>query len=134
MKHSLLMAGCIALCMLSGSNSARAQTQLELNQSAGRDLEAAETRMNEVLARLFKMANGRPKAVAKLEQAQSAWRSYRDAHVKAYWPSDDLGQYGSVYPMCVALEMTRLTNARIADLQNMTPRGEGDVCACPWPE
>jgi uncharacterized protein YecT (DUF1311 family) len=72
--------------------------------------------------------------VAKLKEAQTAWLAFRDAHVRAFWPSDEPRAYGSVHPMCVANELTRLTLARLSELRAMTSRVEGDVCACYWPD
>jgi uncharacterized protein YecT (DUF1311 family) len=129
---SLIGIACTVLGAASG-NSARAQSQLEMNQSAGHELQAAEADMKAILARLFKTAEGRPRSIAKLKQAQSAWEEFRDAHIKAIWPSEEQGAYGSLHPVCTAKEATRLTKARIAELQEMTKRVEGDACGCLWP-
>jgi uncharacterized protein YecT (DUF1311 family) len=133
MVKAVLLIACTVLGAASG-NSARAQNQLEMNQFAGHELQAAEAEMNAILARLFKMAEGRPRSVAKLKQAQSAWEGFRDAHIKAIWPSEEQGAYGSLHPMCAAKEATRLTKARVAELQEMTKRVEGDACGCLWPD
>jgi hypothetical protein len=41
---------------------------------------------------------------------------------------------GTGRPMCVSLQLARLTNARVAELREMTKRIEGDVCGCDWPK
>ena len=115
-------------------DAAGAQTQLEMNQTAERALKAAETAMSNELGRLTKLAARKPSSVAKLQAAQLAWQAFRDAHIKAFWPSEVRGAYGSVHPMCVAQELTRLTNARVAELKQMTTSAQGDVCACQWPD
>ena len=125
---------CIVVCAMTFGSRFEAQTQLEINQSAQRELQRAEAEMNSELTRLFALAAQKPASIAKLKEAQSAWRAFRDAHVKAFWPSDERGAYGSVHPMCVANELTRLTKARVAELRAMTKRVEGDVCACEWPD
>ncbi len=109
-------------------------TQLGMNEAAGRDLQAAETEMAGVLDTLVKQAAGKPGAIATLNKAQTAWKVYRDAQIAAMWPLPEHGQYGSVYPMCVAIVRAKLTNARVAELRAMLERVEGDVCNSEWPE
>jgi len=111
-----------------------AQTQSEYTQSARAELRAAESELNDVLASLIEMAEGNPSSVAKLKQAQAAWEAFRDAHIKAYWPSEEPGWYGSAHPMCVAFELTRLTKARVTELREMTNRTGADLCVCLWPD
>lgn len=125
---------CLVLGVITPANAATAQSQREMNDAAGRELRAVEAEMNAALDRLFKLAEGKPRSVAKLRDAQSAWLAFRDAHIKAYWPSEESGTYGSVHPMCVAHELARLTRARLVELRAMTDRVEGDVCACQWPD
>lgn len=133
MTKVILATVIVVLCAATSTDVGNAQSQLDMNQAAGRELKAAEAEMNAALERLFTLATGKPRSVAKLKQAQAAWLAYRDAHVRAFWPSDEPGAYGSVYPMCVANELTRLTRARSAQLRAMTDRADGDVCACQWP-
>jgi uncharacterized protein YecT (DUF1311 family) len=133
LKRSLTLV-CLVLCTATSGRPLEAQTQLELNRSADRELQAAEAQMNSELRRLFALAAKNPASIEKLKQAQSAWRAFRDAHVKAFWPSDERGAYGSVHPMCVAQELTRLTKERVAELRKMTRSVEGDACACQWPD
>jgi uncharacterized protein YecT (DUF1311 family) len=125
---------CFVLCLAMSGSPFEAQTQLQLNRSAARELQAAEAEMNSELTRLFALASKKPRSIEKLKEAQSAWRAFRDAHVKAFWPSDEQGAYGSVHPMCVAQELARLTKERVAELRKMTRGVEGDVCACQWPD
>jgi uncharacterized protein YecT (DUF1311 family) len=86
-----------------------------------------------VLERLLEAAAGKAEAIAKLDQAQAAWKSYRDAQTDALWPSADRASYGSVHPMCVALARTNLTRTRTAELRAMLEKVEGDVCQPGWP-
>jgi len=125
----------VVLCATTSANLGNVQTQLDMNQAAFRELEAAEAEMNTELEHLFKLAHaaGELGSAAKLEQAQAAWLAYREAHVRALWPSEEPGAYGSVHSMCVAHELTRLTLARLAELRSMTDWVEGDVGACRWP-
>lgn len=133
MLNRLMGMAVLILCVFSSADAVRAQTQFEMNQDAGRELRAAEAEMNKLVDGLVTKAKGKPVSVAKLKAAQSAWLAFRDAHLKAYWPSEEPGLYGTVQPMCEMIEMTRLTKARIAELRAMTSSVEGDVCACNWP-
>ena len=42
---------------------------------------------------------------------QKAWEAYRDAQLKAIYPptDNDIAEYGSAYPMCLATVKKRLT-------------------------
>jgi uncharacterized protein YecT (DUF1311 family) len=71
--------------------------------------------MEGVLSSLRSKASGNPDAMAKLNRAQAAWVAYRDAHIESLWPSKTAqASYGSVHPMCMAIERTKLTTERIA--------------------
>src|SRR5687767_8450472 len=92
----------------SAGRSPRSQSQAELNADAARELRAVEAQMDELLRTLANKATGHPEALAKLNRAQAAWVTYRDAHIDSLWPSDDtLRSYGSVHPMCVLMERTK---------------------------
>jgi hypothetical protein len=49
--------------------------------------------------------------------------------LKAIYPptDNDIAEYGSAYPMCLATVKKRLTEGRIRDLKGLTTT-EGDVC------
>jgi len=110
------------------------QTQSGLNATAGNELKTAEAEMTLLLNRLITRAAGKTDAIAKLTKAQTAWKTYRDSQIEAMWPFPERGQYGSVYPMCVGNELTKLTKARVVELRRMLNPVEGDVCASQWPE
>ncbi len=124
----------IVLCMIGFTNMGNAQTQADLNQRASAELKATEARMNPELERLYRLAAGDPGKVAKLRMAQAAWLGYRDAHIRAFWPSDDPRDYGSVFPMCVANKLTEMTRARLAELRAMTTIRQGNLCSSGWPQ
>ena len=111
------------------------QSQPEMNADAARELRSAESQMQELLSTLTAKAKGHPEALAKLNRAQAAWVTYRDAHLDSLWPSaDTLRSYGSVHPMCVLMERKKLTMQRIAELRLMLKAEEGEVCFGAWPE
>jgi uncharacterized protein YecT (DUF1311 family) len=70
----------------------------------------------------------------KLKTAQKAWIKFRDAQLEARFPSNTQSDkneiYGSVYPMCACIELSKLTEDRIKQLQVwLNGVVEGDVCA-----
>jgi uncharacterized protein YecT (DUF1311 family) len=97
-----------------------ALTQSAMNECAGQDLRAVETRLNNLLKKL---------GIGADDQAQKAWESYRDAQLEAIYPRENIGDYGSVYPMCLAKLRARLVEGRIRDLKALTWSGEGEVCS-----
>ena len=102
------------------SCSQMANTQTDLNQCAGKELQQAEARLAQLLKRLGIDANS---------PEEKAWEAYRDAQLKAIYPpvSDERVEYGSVYPMCWATLKKKLTESRIRDLKALTIV-EGDAC------
>ncbi len=96
-----------------------ALTQLAMNKCAEEDFRAVETRLKALLKKL---------GIGADDQAQKAWESYRDAQLEAIYPRENIGDYGSVYPMCFAILETKLVEGRIRDLKALTTSGEGDVC------
>jgi uncharacterized protein YecT (DUF1311 family) len=102
------------------SCSQTANTQSDLNECAGKELQQAEARLAALLKRLRIDANS---------PEEKAWEAYRDAQLKAiYLPvGNEQVEYGSVYPMCLATLKTKLTESRIRDLKALTT-SEGDAC------
>src|SRR6267143_5485593 len=108
-----------------------AKTQGELRSCADHEAEAADKRLNDVYQLILKEYSTDPAFIAKLESAQRAWLSFRDAELQAVYPHQDkLASYGSVWPMCGLHERTRLTEERTTQLRRWV-KGipEGDVCA-----
>ncbi len=88
------------------SCSQTASTQTDLSQCAGKELQQAEARLAALLKRLGIDANS---------PEEKAWEAYRDAQLKAIYPpvADEQGEYGSVYPMCLAVLKKKLTATRV---------------------
>ena len=57
---------------------ANPQTQLEMNQCAGKEYQAADAVLNQVYQKLVAMLDDEQKA--QLKEAENAWLKYRDAH------------------------------------------------------
>jgi uncharacterized protein YecT (DUF1311 family) len=108
-------------------------TQLEINQSAGSRLEAADAELNRVYREIRRQYLGQPRFLEKLKLAQRAWIRFRDAELEALFPptadGDPMTSYGSIYPMCFAEAKERLTRERTAALRQwLDPVPEGDPC------
>jgi uncharacterized protein YecT (DUF1311 family) len=63
-------------------------------------------------------------------EAQTAWATYRDAHVRAIYPDPDPRAYGSAYSMCRCSLREQMTTQRMRDLRRLWIDGmpQGDVC------
>ncbi|MFY9728991.1 MAG: lysozyme inhibitor LprI family protein [Candidatus Acidiferrales bacterium] len=61
-----------------------------------------------------------PEAVAKIKAAERAWVAYRDAYIEATYPAKDKAtEYGSMYPLEVALLRAKLTQRQVSALEDM---------------
>jgi uncharacterized protein YecT (DUF1311 family) len=94
-------------------------TQAQLNDCALKNLHKAEFKLETLLKQL---------GIAPNSPEQKAWEAYRDAQLAALYASGDTSNYGSVYPVCLAILKQSLTEGRIRDLKALTTSGEGDVC------
>ncbi len=82
-----------------------------------------------IVERYSKGSEANPVFVQKFEKSQSAWISYRDAHLDAIFPYTTPNEYGSAQPMCAATIKTELTRSRITQLRQwLEGIEEGDVC------
>jgi uncharacterized protein YecT (DUF1311 family) len=68
--------------------------------------------------------------VKAFREAQTAWISFRDAHVRSIYPDPDRRAYGSVYLMCRCGILEQMTTQRAEELRRLWVDGldEGDVC------
>ncbi len=98
----------------------KAKVQLEINQCASQEADRVDAQLNKVYGQLLSRAAGEPNAVAKIKAAERAWITYRDAYIEAMYPaSDKRAEYGSMYPMDVALLRARLTQRHLIDLEEL---------------
>jgi uncharacterized protein YecT (DUF1311 family) len=104
----------------------KATTQSDLTTCATEGLKKADAELNLVYRQLLKKYAARKNLITKLKLAEEAWVKFRDAHIESLYSESD---EGSVYPMCKAMELTRLTVERTKALKNMLDHQEGDVCA-----
>lgn len=107
-----------------------AKTQVELNRCASLELKKAKTEMDEMILKIEKKYNDDPLFIQKFKASQETWSKYRDAQLEMQFPhSTEPQYYGSIYPLCLQLELTRFTRERIKILTRwLTGIAEGDVC------
>lgn len=108
-------------------------TQLDLNQDADSAFKAADAELNRVYQEIRRRYRDQPRFLDKLKLAQRAWLKFRDAELDALYPptadGDPYIAYGSMYPMCYASAMERLTKERTAQLRRwLDGVEEGDTC------
>ena len=97
-----------------------AKTQLAMNTCAGNELTLRTKQMNAVYSQLMSRAAKQPGAAARVAASQKAWTAYTDAYIEARYPANDKqAEYGSIYPMEVALVRSGLVQAHIADLKGI---------------
>lgn len=129
--------GCSAFLILasmlcSAQNSAtyracsrQANAQREMNVCANEESVRVDHELNQIYELLLSKARGRPLAIAKVQAAQMAWITYRDAYIEAMYPATDKqGAYGSVFPMEVDLLSAKLARQQINALHDILRQNE----------
>jgi uncharacterized protein YecT (DUF1311 family) len=114
-----------------GDCYARAGTQLELNQCAALEFEAADQELNTVYQSVIQKHEANEAFLEKLRVAQRAWIAFRDAELEAMFPhKDEPRYYGSVFPLCWHNYLAKVTEERTRKLRRWIEGvEEGDVCA-----
>ena len=94
---------------------------------AGAEAKRVDAKLNSTYRALLAKVESQPEAVAKIKVAERAWVIYRDAYIEATYPAKDKRtEYGSIYPLEVALLRAKLTQRQVTALkdilQHCTPR------------
>lgn len=98
----------------------QAKTQTAMNACASDEAARADAQLNDVY-RILLQKTADVTAREKIRLAERAWIAYRDAYVDAMYPKEDKqADYGSIYPMEVALLSAKLTRIQIAALQDLS--------------
>lgn len=87
-------------------------TQPDMNQGSYQDFEKADLALRHVYERLRAMLH--TKDLERLEQAQEAWRSFRDRQIKL---AGGFYEGGSIQPLIHNMEALSLTEARTKELE-----------------
>jgi len=105
----------------------RAQTQGEMNGDACNDAAGADAQLTQTYTQVLAAHADDEVFLVKIKAAEKAWSAFRDAEIKAVYPSEDSFN-GSALPMCTCTERAQLTKDRIKQLQSWLKKSE-DVCA-----
>jgi uncharacterized protein YecT (DUF1311 family) len=99
----------------------KAKTQAELNACADTELTRVDNTLNSLFKRLIAEASADDSdAVPSIRRAERAWRSYRDAYIEAAFPGPNKQEnFGTEYPMQVALLRISLTKHHIDEIENL---------------
>ncbi|MCP1374394.1 lysozyme inhibitor LprI family protein [Dyella lutea] len=113
---------------------AKAASQYDMNQCAGRVGKAADEELNATYQAVLRKWAAYPKMIAKLRQAQRAWLSYRDADLAARFADSEGPDRGTAFPAAYALyqaSLERERTARLCDYLRGDAYGEQDSAPCP---
>ncbi len=103
--------------------SDKANTQAEMTACAGAEAKRVDTKLDSTYRALLAKVESQPEAVVKIKAAERAWVAYRDAYIEATYPAKDKAtQYGSIYPLDVALLRAKLTQRQVTALEDMLQR------------
>lgn len=94
------------------------------------DLKSRERELDSLISLIRTRYSADKRFCAKLEEAQRAWCRYRDLQIEMKFPeADKKYAYGSLYPMCLTLELIRLYTRRIEELMPWASGiADGEVC------
>ena len=96
----------------------KALTQSAMNQCAGQEEVRANAELDSTYRLLLAKAADRGADDSRIKAMQKAWWTYRDAYVDAWFPLPDKRvEYGSMYPMSVAMLMARLAREQTVALR-----------------
>jgi uncharacterized protein YecT (DUF1311 family) len=126
-----IMPFVVILLLFGVGDPASAQTQSDLTEQACIKFKNLDGELNRVYSQILASNAGDASFVRALREAQRAWITFRDAHVKSIYPDPKPMAYGSVYPMCRCGILEQLTAQRTKELRERWVDGtvEGDVCA-----
>jgi uncharacterized protein YecT (DUF1311 family) len=102
--------------------SDKANTQAEMTACADAEAKRVDAKLNSTYRALLAKVESQPAAVAKIKAAERAWVTYRNAYIEATYPAKDKAtatEYGSMYPLDVALLRAKLTQRQVTALEDM---------------
>ena len=101
----------------------KAKTQTQMHACANEEATGADAELNDVYRKVMSKAASQPEAVSKIESAERAWITYRDAYMEAMYPAKDKqAEYGSIFPMEVDLLRAKLTHQQVGALKELLER------------
>ena len=120
-----------AILLVAAGGRVCAQTQFELTDQACSKFKKADSELNVIYQQILAAKAKDVAFVKAFREAQKAWMTFRDAHVRSLYPNSDPAEYGSVNPMCRCGVLERFTAQRRNELRSLWIEGtvEGDSCA-----
>jgi len=104
-------------------------TQLDDNKAACAKTKVEQRKLDQGLKELFRRVQQDAGLTSRVRKAQQAWVMFKDAQLGAlYGSANPLADYGSVWPMCACAAEEELIKERLAQVQRMLSRVEGDLC------
>lgn len=130
MKTKTVLPFLAVILFVGTSVQAFAQTQSEMNAEACNKLKIADAELNRIYQQVLAAKAADAEFAKAFREAQRAWISFRDAHVRSIFPDPDPRAYGSVYTMCRCGVLDQITTQRAKEMQQLWIDGldEGDVC------
>lgn len=123
---SALIFVCLVGFTLAKADCGDPQTQLELNECAAEEYEAADKELNAVYSSYRKSLPAESKTM--LKEAQSAWIKFRDLSC-AFEASGSIG--GSIYHMVLSSCLAEKTRIRTEEIKKLGACEEGDLTCAP---
>ena len=103
-----------------------ANTQTAMHVCASEEAQRVDAELNDTYRMLLSVAGRRPAAVEKIEIAERAWITYRDAYIEAMYPAEDkLAEYGSIFLTEANLLRSQLTRQQIVALKDLLKQHRG---------
>ena len=106
------------------------QTQYQMHEESSEEYKKADTELDHIYQKILIEYKSDSIFINRLKKAQKIWIAYRDAELEMRFPAKNKQvEYGSVYPMCVALFLKGLTEERTEKLRVwINGIKEGDMC------
>ena len=114
-----IVAFLVILVSPAALDRAAAQSQDAITETACNKLKTAEASLSRTFESILRSKAADANFGKAFREAQTAWATYRDAHVRAIYPDPDPRAYGSAYSMC-----------RCSVLEQMTTNACGNFAAC----
>jgi uncharacterized protein YecT (DUF1311 family) len=92
-------------------------TQMELNNNAYLNFKQSDNALNDTYRQVLTEYQNDKAFTDKLVDAELAWITFRDAELEALYPEPSKQSYGSIYPLMLYGEKTKITSARARQLK-----------------
>lgn len=106
--------------------SQKPKTQTEMGACAGEEAKRDDAELIIIYGKVLAAAADDPTAGTEIKNMERLWTEYRDAYIEAIYPAKDKqAEYGSIYPMEVALLRARLTRRHVTELRKLSEQYKG---------